>query len=206
MIPIKQYWELKDASKSTQPVRKSKRLERVHLCRLKPSNKFSFYIILIFISFFIRHISSQTIRDSFKYCDTNNNLRRMDLHTPCRKPLKQLSPFAQVLQPRDNSSDSKIYGILKRLSHEVSGNGYECSMEKYSIRTYMGFLMGISQLYKIEPIPISVRIKKCTNHDMVCDGQSCFYRASLQPTYQWLTSLTFEDYSCHSTRRVISAN
>jgi hypothetical protein len=136
----------------------------------------------------------------------------MDLHTPCRKPLKQLSPFAQVLQPRDNSSDSKIYGILKRLSHEVSGNGYECSMEKYSIRTHMGFFMGISQLYKIEPIPISinecwkmVRIKKCTNHDMVCDGQSCFYRASLQPTYQWLTSLTFEDYSCHSTRRVISA-
>ena len=137
----------------------------------------------------------------------------MDLQTPCRKPLKQFSPFAQVLQPRDNSSDSKIYSILKRLSHEVSGSGFECSMEKHSIRTYMDFVMGTSQIYKIEPIPISmyefwkmVRTRKCKNHDMVCDGQSCFYRASLQPTFQWLTSLIFEDYSFHRTRRVLSAN
>jgi hypothetical protein len=82
----------------------------------------------------------------------------VDLQTPCRKPLKQFSPFAQVLQPRDNSSDSKIYSILKRLSHEVSGSGFECSMEKHSIRTYMDFVMGTSQIYKIDQF-----LSRCTN-------------------------------------------
>jgi hypothetical protein len=140
--------------------------------------------------------------------ETNNNFKRVDLQSPCRRPLKQFNPFTQTLQPRDNHSDPK-----KKISHEVSGTGFECTMEKYIIHTFMGFFMEITQIYKVEPILVSmndcwkmVRSKTCKHHQMSCDGHTCSYRASIQPTYQWLTSLTFEDYNCHYTPRVISAN
>jgi hypothetical protein len=79
-----------------------------------------------------------------KYCETNTYLKRIDLQSPCRRQLKQFNPFTQTLQPRDNHSDLKLFGILKKISHEVTGTGFECTMEKYIIQTFMGFFTEIT--------------------------------------------------------------
>jgi len=51
-----------------------------------------------------------------------------------------------------------------------------------------------------------VRSPKCRDKEMTCDGHTCYYRATIQASYKWLHSFTFEDYSCHITTNIISAN
>jgi hypothetical protein len=69
---------------------------------------------------------------------------------------------------------------LSKLSHEVSGTGYECSLEKYTIQTFIGFFLEISQIYKTESISVSsnecwkmVRSRKCRDKEMTCDCHTC---------------------------------
>jgi hypothetical protein len=83
----------------------------------------------------------------------------------------------------------------------------------------INFLLDISQIYKIEPIPVSmndcwkmhekcwkIRSNKCMGKAMTCDGSQCSYRAAIQPSYKWLNILIFEGFNCHVTQRVIGAN
>ncbi len=87
------------------------------------------------------------------------------------------------------------------------------NVEKYTIQTFIGFFLEISQIYKTESVSVSsnecwkmVRSRKCRDKEMTCDRHTCYYNAPIQASYKWFNSLTFEDHNCHITPRILSAN
>jgi hypothetical protein len=215
MKPIKIYWDLKKSKNETKPIRTSKRLEKINLLRVISSTNICLYTcIFLFLFFMAEFCSSQNIQSTFKFCDISSNMRKINFLNACRQPFnKKFNNISAQLIPKDTLiTNLNTFVILSKLSHEVSGTGFECYLEKYTIQTFMGFFLEISQIYKTESISVSsnecwkmVRSRKCRDKEMTCDGHTCYYKASIQASYKWLHSLTFEDYNCHVTPRIISA-
>ena len=96
---------------------------------------------------------------------------------------------------------------MKKISHSISGAGFQCSMEKVIVTTHTSMLSET-----IEPVTLSasdfwymVHMKRCRDKQMLCDGQYCSYKTHIKPTYRWLESILHEDYSCRITPRIVSA-
>jgi hypothetical protein len=103
-------------------------------------------------------------------------MRKINLLNMCRHPLNsKFNNFTSILLPQNNHA-SQTFAIIKKISHEVRGMGYECTVERNKITTALNFFLNISQIYKIEPIPVSmnvcwkmVRSNKCMGKEMTCD-------------------------------------
>ena len=211
--PIQDYWKHKQACKS--PLRRSKRLERVNTCSIvtTPSSiHSSFWVVVIIIASLIQPHLSVKIVDTFKYCDGISSARRVDINTSC----KQLHSSPEIkwtpMQPKNNLFNASEFAIIKKLSHAVSGTGFQCSMTKLTVETFMGLFFEQSEKLYNEPITLSmsecwfmIHSKRCKDKQMLCDGLSCEYKAAIKPSYKWLQLIKHEDYSCYTSPRVISA-
>ena len=116
-------------------------------------------------------------------------MRKINFLNACRQPFnKKFNNITAQLIPKDTLiTNLNTFVILSKLSHEVSGTGFECSLEKYTIQTFMGFFLEISQIYKTESISVSsnecwkmVRSRKYRDKEKTCDGHTCYYKASIQ--------------------------
>ena len=81
--------------------------------------------------------------------------------------------------------------ILKKLTHSVSGSGYQCSQQKVTITTHSNLFFEKSEKSRIEPMTLSpnecwymVRTQRCKDKQMSCDGTSCSYTSNLQLTFK----------------------
>ena len=212
MLPIKIYWDSKQLVVKPQ-LRNSRKTEKVNL--IKHTNNTSIgaihlYFFLIFI-LLTKSIHSTRIQHSFKFCDGTSNARLADYKSMCTYLDNPPNQLAVPWLPNNETFEFKI-AILKKITHAVSGSGFQCSMEKLTIKTYTNLFYQQSEYVTTEPITISasdcwymVHTKSCKDKRMSCDGSSCSYKAHIKTSYRWLESVLHEDYTCRTTPRIISA-
>ena len=178
----------------------------------KEQSKMNVSVVVIIIASLIQPHLSVKIVDTFKYCDGISSARRVDINTSC----KQLHSSPEIkwtpMQPKNNLFNASEFAIIKKLSHAVSGTGFQCSMTKLTVETFMGLFFEQSEKLYNEPITLSmsecwfmIHSKRCKDKQMLCDGLSCEYKAAIKPSYKWLQLIKHEDYSCYISPRVISA-
>ena len=217
MLPIKLYWESRNSTPvtkvsndTTKTLRRSKRIEKVNcLTQVRPITLCNVYFLFFFI-WFLKEAKATSIRDTFRYCEGLSKSRVADLHSVCSNLVVKKDIFEVPGFP--NGSTPFNVAIMKKITHSISGSGFQCSMEKVIITTHTSVFFDQNDKVSIEPISLSasdcwymVHSKRCKDKQMMCDGPSCIYKANIKPTYRWLETILHEDYSCKLTPRIISA-
>jgi hypothetical protein len=119
MQPVQLYRHQKQhvqptVSNQSLNVRRSKRLEKINLCKHSPSSHFLLYLILVLIFCFFKVLLTQSISQTFHYCDTSSNMRKINLLNMCRHPLNsKFNNFTSILLPQNNHS-SQTFAIIKK--------------------------------------------------------------------------------------------
>ena len=171
----------------------------------------------IFLSFIVR-IKPVSVRDNFKYCEGNSAAKHLNLDSNCKREkikssasldeFKQALGINQVFQK--NLSVEVVF--LSQITHQVSGTGIQCRMEKVIVSTFVNIFWSKSKEITTESIVLTARdcwaminSGKCKDNNMKCDGKTCKYTASFDLQYVYLSSSKHEDFNCETHERILTA-
>ena len=125
--------------------------------------------------------------------------------------------------PSDSSSQNKIlnsdfnetnkFFILDKMTHSVSGMGFECKKEKITLKTYRDFFRRDSFETKSEVLKVSKEecfymktTNICVDTYMSCENNICATNKSPLEIYTWLQEVSNEVINCEVSNRFITAD
>ena len=156
-----------------------------------------FFVVIVGL----QSISGLEIRDSFKFCTTNANSRRLDPNHMCEK-----------FETHENVVQGKFW-ILKRSIYPIDGQGFKCLIDKVLVKTYVNFF-GVKEVWRtVEPQEVSkeeclamVISKSYNKQNFTCVNDHCKSLVEPKVDFGWLSERLFVAYNCHFYKVLIRAS
>ena len=150
-----------------------------------------------------------TVKGDFQYCTTNTKLTLLDAEDACSINKKQEPSIIGL-----STAGTWAHGfyILRRLTHEVTGSGYECRKEKQTFRYSTNMLNKKTKTMESEIIKLSsnacwnmINTKTCVDKPMECESSNCWYDEKPLEEYSWWDTIIKVSYICSFRVRAIEA-
>ena len=195
------------------PLRRSKCIEKINMSIVVPQVTLTriIYLYMFLLEIFSQPIKCSRIYDKFTFCENLSSSKQADLENSCNKDIL-LGKIYSVPGMDWADHQRQNLGILKRLTHKVSGSGHQCSMEKVKLITYTTIFFEKTTTTSTEYVTLNkdecsymVNIKMCKDALMDCGGLICRHKVKLNESFQWMTKIESIEYNCHVQPRIIDA-
>jgi hypothetical protein len=178
--------------------------------------------LLIFIGFFSMCLGAEnyTLPDGkYKYCTYGLKIVNIDNNCVIRNQIivdkfPELASSDNGDNDTDNTSNSTVFIVMARLTHEISGSGYECKKEKIIGRFTLGFFGNQyppeydyeTQILSKNECEYMVANKKCGDSDLICDSSGvCFVDHKPSASYKWYGTQVVTGEKCTVVRKNFEA-
>lgn len=168
-----------------------------------PKHQFKIKLSIVFLFDFILFLQSQSIKETFTYCDVHNLHRIVYKDVDCK--IKER--FKQEL----NFTQRNVW-ILSKNEYFINDFGYQCYKKKvirYLNESIFFQKSDITVKYNLNLTRVEclamVDSKKCENKDMICDENGCFYRKTPDGDYIWGKERAYVAYECAFHKKLVVA-